>query len=382
MTLSRLVEECDRLRATPAAEMVDVADAVGRTLAADLRALVAIPALDVAATDGIAVRAADTPGLLSAMADSVPGHEPPRPIDEGQAVRVAAGSPLPRGADTVVPLAEAGTLSGMIEIRGDHDPGEHVRRSGEVIMEGVLMLHAGMVVPATAVAAMAAVGHARIPVLARPRVAVVSVGDGMLPLGSRLRPWQRIDANPVGLAAQIVAAGAMVARSVSVENRQDAVVSAIEAALASAVDLIVMVGGDTPAVPRPVDRALTHLGMESIVDGLLVDPCESLRIRTHADATVLVLPGDPVAAAVGWQLAGRGLLGHPLNWEYRAPLGASVARTAGTPSAVRCIMRAGVLHPLAAETAHAVTNLALANALALVHPEDPPGASVPWSPLD
>ena len=226
VTLSRLVEECDRLRATPAAEMVDVADAVGRTLAADLRALVAIPALDVAATDGIAVRAADTPGLLSAMADSVPGHEPPRPIDEGQAVRVAAGSPLPRGADTVVPLAEAGTLSGMIEIRGDHDPGEHVRRSGEVIMEGVLMLHAGMVVPATAVAAMAAVGHARIPVLARPRVAVVSVGDGMLPLGSRLRPWQRIDANPVGLAAQIVAAGATVARSVSVENRQDAVVSA------------------------------------------------------------------------------------------------------------------------------------------------------------
>ncbi|MFN8123260.1 MAG: molybdopterin molybdotransferase MoeA [Thermoleophilia bacterium] len=380
VSLSDALALCAANRVATGEETVPVGAAAGRVLARDVVALVDLPSADTAAMDGLAVRSADTPGTLATVGEHRAGHPGDVVLAAGQAARISTGAVLPDGADAVVRREEVRGTPEAAEVPGVA-PGRDVRRRGEVIAAGQVLLPAGTRVAPTAVTALGSVGMAEVTVLAPPRVAVIGVGDELVPLGAPARPGQVYDSNRVGVGAQLAAAGAEVISNASVGDDRDATVWAIHNALGMGADMVVTVGGVSAGDHDHVRPAMRALGAEEVFRGVRVVPCRPVWLGRRDRVVLLGLPGNPASAAIALHLFGRVLLGHPDDWPLRAPLAADWTARPGMVQVLRCTLRDGALHPLRAQEAHAVTSMALAAALALVEGETAAGTPVPWSPV-
>lgn len=380
VTLTEALALCAANRIPATEESVPVGEAAGRVLAREVIAAVDLPSADSAAMDGLAVRSADTPGTLVTVGEHRAGHPGEVVLGPGQAARISTGAVMPRGADAVVRREEVGGTPQATEVPGVA-PGRDVRRRGEVITAGELLLPAGVRLAPTAVTALGAVGLADVAVHARPRVAVIAVGDELVPLGAPLRPGQVYDGNRVGVGAQITAAGGEVISSSSVGDDRDATVWAIHNALGMGADMVVTVGGVSAGDHDHVRPAMRALGADEVFRGVRVVPCRPVWLGRRDGVVMLGLPGNPASAAIAFHLFGRVLLGHVPDWPMRAPLAVDWSPRAGMTHVVRCALRDGALHPLRAQEAHAVTSMARADALALVEGDAPAGTPVSWSPL-
>jgi molybdopterin molybdotransferase len=381
VSLSDALAACAANRVETAEETVPVADAAGRVLARDVVAAVDVPSADTAAMDGYAVRWDDTPGTLMVVGEHRAGHAGEVLLGPGQAARISTGAVLPDGADAVVRREEAEESPGAVRVPAvgrDRD----VRRRGEVITAGGVLMSSGRRVPATAVTALGSVGLSEVRVRARPRVAVVAVGDELVPLGAPIRPGQVYDSNRVGVATQLAAAGAEVISSTSVGDDRDATIWAIHGALGMGADMVVTVGGVSAGDHDHVRPAMRALGADEILRGVRVVPCRPVWLGRRDRVVLLGLPGNPASAGIAFHVFGRVLLGHDPHWRLRAPLGAAFVARPGMVHAVRCIVAEGVLQPLPMQQAHNVATSAWAEALALVEGDTPAGTPVPWSPLD
>ncbi|MFI6628359.1 molybdopterin molybdotransferase MoeA [Nonomuraea fuscirosea] len=160
-------------------ETVPLRQALGRRLAGPLTALVAVPGTDVSAMDGYAVAG---PGPWRVVARVLAGgaaHD--RPLRAGEAVEIATGAPVPAGAGSVLPYERADATGG--QVRGPAEEGRHIRRRGEDVPEGAVVLAEGAVVTPVALGLAAALGHDELPVRPRPRVAVLVTGDEVVDRG-------------------------------------------------------------------------------------------------------------------------------------------------------------------------------------------------------
>ncbi|MEV4084580.1 hypothetical protein AB0J43_30395 [Nonomuraea fuscirosea] len=160
-------------------ETVPLRQALGRRLAGPLTALVAVPGTDVSAMDGYAVAG---PGPWRVGARVLAGgaaHD--RPLRAGEAVEIATGAPVPAGAGSVLPYERADATGG--QVRGPAEEGRHIRRRGEDVPEGAVVLAEGAVVTPVALGLAAALGHDELPVRPRPRVAVLVTGDEVVDRG-------------------------------------------------------------------------------------------------------------------------------------------------------------------------------------------------------
>ncbi|MCC6831310.1 MAG: molybdopterin molybdotransferase MoeA [Thermoleophilia bacterium] len=380
ISLTDALAACAANRVATGEQTVPVAAAAGRVLAREVVARVDLPSADTAAMDGLAVRSADTPGTLATVGEHRAGHPGHVALGPGQAARISTGAVLPGGADAVVRREEVGGTPEAATVPGV-PPGRDVRRRGEVIGAGEVLLPAGVRIAPTAVTALGAVGMAELTVTVPPRVAVIGVGDELVPLGVPLRPGQVYDSNRVGVAAQLAAAGAEVISSTSVGDDRDATVQAIHTALGMGADMVVTVGGVSAGDHDHVRPAMRALGAEEVFRGVRVVPCRPLWLGRRDHVVLLGLPGNPASAGIALHLFGRVLLGHPAHWAPRAPLAVHRSPGPGMAQVLRCALRDGVLHPLRAQGAHAVTTMALADALALVEGDTPAGTPVPWSPM-
>ena len=210
--LARILEGVEPMPA----EAVAIEAAHRRTLAEPLAALLTQPPFDASAMDGYAVRAADVarlPATLALIGEAAAGHPFAGRIAAGQAVRIFTGAPLPEGADAVVIQENAaqeksGSDGAKVIVReGTPDHG-HVRHTGDDFRTGEVLLGAGRRLGPREVSLAAAMGHGTLSVRRRPRVAVISTGDELLPPGGRPGPGQIISSNHLGVTALAEAAGA------------------------------------------------------------------------------------------------------------------------------------------------------------------------------
>jgi molybdopterin molybdotransferase len=281
------------------AEEVPLAEAEGRILAAPALAVVPAPPSTCSAMDGWAVRAADVSGptvLEIAPGASYAGDAPGTALGRGSACRIFTGAPLPPGADAVV-REEATRVEGdRVRFSEAARPRENVRLAGEDVATGGLALEAGVRLGARQCALLAAVGVGKIEARRRVRVAIVSTGDEVV---SGRTP----DSNGVAVEGLLRAAGLDVARRVA-PDRLEAVVSALEAALASA-DAVVTIGGVSIGERDHVPAALDRIGADVRVHGVPMKPGKPFLFALARGKPVFGLPGSPSACLVAFEVFAR-----------------------------------------------------------------------------
>ncbi|MBE7244715.1 MAG: molybdopterin molybdenumtransferase MoeA, partial [Actinomycetospora chiangmaiensis] len=159
------------------AETVPLAQAAGRTLAADIVASRTQPPFPASAMDGYAVRSADADraeASLRLIGASAAGHGFTGRVGPGEAVRIFTGAPVPDGADAILIQEDACAEDGIVRVLEAVEPGRFIRRAGLDFAAGDTLLTAGLSLDARRLALAAAAGHPRLPVRRRPRVAILA----------------------------------------------------------------------------------------------------------------------------------------------------------------------------------------------------------------
>lgn len=277
-------------------ESVPLADALGRPLAAAVSARRTQPPAALSAMDGYAVRTAEAPGPWRIAFAQAAGAPPPPPLAPGEAARIFTGAILPEGADAILIQEEAEADGQTLRARPGADlrPGLHVRPAGQDFREGDPVLAPGEPLTPAAIGLAAAMGHARLPVRARPRVALLATGDELVPPGDPLPgPGRIVDCARPMLAA-LLAGRAEVEDLGIAPDRSEAVAQAIERARGA--DLLVSIGGASVGEHDLVRPALVAAGGSIELWKVAIRPGKPLIIGRLGDTLVMGLPGNPASA--------------------------------------------------------------------------------------
>lgn len=360
---------------------VHLPDAVGCILAEDVRAPSDVPVVDLATTDGYAVRAAETappgPVRLRVLEDVRAGTLDTVQLVAGAVVRIASGAPLPVGADAVVPLEDTDQGDAVVTVLRPAAVGQNVRVRGLEARSGEVVLSAGERMGARQEALLAAIGRARVPVHPKPRVVIVSVGDELVEPGRPAEAGQVYDANGHALATAVQDAGAVAFRVGAVPDRRPELREVLEDQLVRA-DLLITTGGLSAT-----DSVRDVVGPMGTVrfDNVAIAPGRLFGVGHVGEATpIFCLPGDPLAVQVAYETFVRPALRAMAGYAdlFRPSVSAVAAVGWASPAGVRQFVPARILgspaegyrcEPVGRVEAGTLAALAHANALAVV-PED------------
>jgi putative molybdopterin biosynthesis protein len=286
-------------------EEVALEDALGRVLASDIRSQVDVPGFDRSNMDGFAVRAQDTYGAseeqpvhLRCNMETIPtGIMPRQEVAPGTTTTIATGGMLPRGADAVVPveytdLSEDGS---SVEVRRAAVPGAAVSFAGTDMGLGETVLFAGTRLSSRETGVLAAIGCQRIPVLRRPRVAILSTGDEIVQPGEPMRAGLVYDSNGRILADAVREIGAEPHFLGAFRDDEVALRRALHEALESA-DLVLLSGGTSKGEGDLNARVVAELDPGILVHGVALKPGKPICLAAHGTKPVVILPGFPTSA--------------------------------------------------------------------------------------
>jgi molybdopterin molybdotransferase len=368
----------------PLAELeLRLLDAHGCILAEDVVAAAPLPGFDNSAMDGYAVRSGDvaaatpeTPVVLPVVGDVAAGAAGEYRVQPGLCVRIMTGAPLPPGADSVVPVEWTDGGTGRVAVRRAAAPGTHVRRAGEDVTAGEVVLESGSYLGAPQIGLLAAVGRARVLVRPRPRVVVISTGSELTEPGAELPPGAIRDANSYLLAAAVHEAGGIGYRAGIVRDEPAALRDALEDHLVRA-DVLLTSGGVSVGAYDVVKNVLAQLGTVRFLR-VAMQPGMPQGFGTIGPDGVpfFGLPGNPVSAYVSFEVFVRPALRRLLGAEpvtrptVRATLLGPVRSPPGKRSFLRgrLAVREGVyaVEPVGRQGSHLQADLARANALIVV----------------
>ncbi len=295
-----------------------VDQAVGHVLVDDVVAPAALPRWDNSAMDGFAVRREDllgasesSPVALDVLADLPAGTGESPEVRPGTAARIMTGAPVPPGADAVVPVELTDALepqlrgevpAGVVRVFQEPAPGAHIRRAGEDVSVGDLVLAAGTLLGPTQVAAAAAVGWGEVTVRRRPRVAVMSTGDELVPPGSPLRPGQIPDTNSYLLAELVREAGGTPIRLGAVPDDAAELRDVLDRLESDGVDAIVTSGGVSMGAFDVVKEVLRDEPEMAFVQ-VPMQPGKPQGLgRLRGGTPMFALPGNPVSSFVSFEV--------------------------------------------------------------------------------
>ena len=298
------------VRPLPDPETVSTFDARGRVLAADVRSALDVPPQDNTSMDGYALRCADVPaaGVRLPVSQRIPAGVVGAPLQPGTAARIFTGAQVPAGADAIVMQELCEPDGDGVRINTVPESGQWIRRRGEDVRAGSVVLPAGLRLGPAALGMAASVGAAELRVARRPRVALFSTGDELAMPGEPLKPGAIYNSNRFTLKALIEACGGVCQDHGIVPDRLDATRDTLRRAAQSS-DLIVTSGGVSVGEEdhlRPAVQAEGRLDLWSIA----MKPGKPLafgevRRADGSNAWFLGLPGNPVSSFVTFLLAVR-----------------------------------------------------------------------------
>lgn len=348
----------------------------GLALAAPARAALDLPGFDNSAMDGYAVRVADTRGAspqspvsLPVVDDVAAGDTRALTLPPGVAMRIMTGAPLPVGAEGIVPVEDTDGGVETVALTAAPDHGRHVRRRGEDVRAGEELVGTGTLLTPGVIALLAAAGVAEVDVHPRPRVAVFSTGDELVPLGVTPGFGQIVDSNQVMLAELVRAAGADLVHCGTLPDEAEAVRRVLSEPPGQP-DLVLTSGGVSMGAHDTVKEVLTELGTVDFVK-VAMRPGMPQGAGTVGGVPIVTLPGNPVSSFVSFHvfvlpmirlLAGRAAGSDAVE----VVAGADWPSADGKVEFTRVRVEGGVALPARGQGSHMLGALASANALAVV----------------
>jgi molybdopterin molybdotransferase len=292
------------------AERVGLATALGRVLAEDVVADSDLPPFNRSQMDGYAVRADDVkyaPVLLRIVGESAAGRGWHSQLEEGQAVRIMTGAPVPAGADSVqqVELTHELKDGTVVELLESVELGRSIVQRGAEIKAGETVANAGTTINAAMMAVLAAFGYATVEVFRRPRVAVLATGTELVSVDQKPGQDQIRDSNNYSIGAYAELAGATVER-LPLTADETSLLRRQLAEAAEQCDVIVTSGGVSMGVYDVTKSALKELDAEIFFERVALRPGKpTVFARLPNGALVFGLPGNPVSVSVTFNLFAR-----------------------------------------------------------------------------
>jgi molybdopterin molybdotransferase len=307
--------------ATPVAvETLPLLDATNRWAAADVLALRTQPVRDLSAMDGYAVRHADMPGPWRLIGESAAGAPFGGAVSAGEATRIFTGAAVPDGTDCIIIQEDVTRTGDTITLTGDGPPapGTHIRRAGSDFATGDTLIEAGTPLTPARIGLTAIAGHATLPVRRPIRVALISTGDELVPIGTDPDPNRIPASNGVMLAALLQNLPVDIIDMGIVPDDKAALITTFEGA--RHYDIIVTTGGASVGDHDLVQPALIDAGATINFWKIAMRPGKPLMAGMLGDAVVLGLPGNPVSAFVTATLFLKPLIAHLSGARDPAPL--------------------------------------------------------------
>ncbi len=313
--LERILSYFDVLEA----EEKPILESLGQVLAEDIYSQIDIPPLDNSAMDGYAVRAESTigaspstPMVLRVIGEVAAGLVTEMEVEPGAAIRIMTGAPVPRGADTVVPFEYTDEAMRRerpfteIGILREAAKGQNIRRAGEDISKGELVLRKGTTIRPQEIGVLASLGRARVPVIRRPVVGILATGDELMDIGEPLCPGRIYNSNTFSLAAQAQRYGGIPKILGIARDSIDELLEKVEKGLDS--DLLITSGGVSTGEYDVVKDVLAKMG-EINFWTVRMKPGKPLAFGVFKQrgrrVPHLGLPGNPVSSMITFELFAR-----------------------------------------------------------------------------
>ena len=359
-------------------EQVAFTDALGRVLREDIVANSDIPQADNTAMDGYAVRAddiANPPARLKVIEDLPAGSVATKKVEAGTAIRIMTGALIPDGADTVahVEITDAG--SDFVTVKQSLKRGVNLRRRGEDMRAGDVVLSAGTFVGAAEIGVLASVQKSVVRVARKPEIAIISTGDEIVDVDQPRPLGKVVNSNSYSLAALARETGALPRMIGIVPDTREATIAAIESALES--DFIISSGGVSVGAYDFVKDALDALGAQTKFWQIAMKPGKPVVLSRVRDRVYFGLPGNPVSCMVSFLLfiapalrkaTGQksGILPPTVKTRLMGPLKSRGDRR--NYLRVRVVAREGelVAYPMTAQGSGVSTSMVHANGFAIV----------------
>lgn len=293
------------------AEPCPLSELSGRILARDVASSFDIPPKDNSAMDGFAVRSDDIremPVILDVIEDVPAGKVASKTVGPGQAIRIMTGAQIPEGADCVVPVENTKTQNSKskIQIEVPVQKGDHIRRQGEDVRAGEVLIARGTRLRPQEVGLLASLGLTEAIVSKKPVVGIVSSGNEIVEPGRPLGPGQIYDANRSSLAAQARSVNAEVRDYGIVEDDFERIIAKLERA-AGECHLLLTSGGVSVGDYDLMKQALSKLGEMNFWQ-VAQKPGKPMAFGRIKGKPVMGLPGNPVSSMVVFEQYVRPLL--------------------------------------------------------------------------
>ena len=252
----------------PGVEQISTFDADGRVLAQDIVSALHVPPQDNSAMDGYAVRCADVreAGVVLQVTQRIPAGQHGSALQPMSAARIFTGAPVPPGADAIVMQEDCAVVNdeaGGVRIKAAPQPGQWIRRAGEDVQRGAVVLARGQRLSPAALGLAASIGLDRLSVACRPRVALFSTGDELVMPGEvtpeQMAPGAIYNSNRFFLRALLKRLGCEVTDYGIVPDQREATLSALSSA-AQHHDLVLTSGGVSVGEEDHIKPAVQQLG--------------------------------------------------------------------------------------------------------------------------
>jgi molybdopterin molybdotransferase len=312
-----LAELLDQAAPLPGIDTVSTFDADGRLLAQDLLSSLNVPAHDNSAMDGYAVRCADWAGAdtLLQVNQRIPAGSSGHALAPASAARIFTGAPIPPGADAVVMQEDCDVDAGTketsgVRIRVQPQPGQWIRKRGEDVAAGEVVLHSGERLSPASLGLAASIGFDTLQVAPRVRVALFSTGDELVMPGdvapADMKPGAIYNSNRFFLRALLLRLGCTVTDLGIVPDRLDATIEALKGA-SQQHDLILTSGGVSVGEEDHIKPAVQALG-ELKLWQIAIKPGKPFAYGKIGASHFIGLPGNPVSSFVTFLLLVRPFL--------------------------------------------------------------------------
>ncbi len=294
----------DRTRPSESFEFCSLLDAAGRVLARAVHSDLDLPPFQKSAMDGFAVHSADFSegkARLRVLGESRAGVPFTDAIPPGHCVAIYTGGQVPGDCDAVVMVEKSRQEGDFVELEDSPGGGQHICERGEDLAEGQEVLCAGTRLQPAMVSLLASVGCVPVPVVARPRMAILTTGDELIDPSEFPGPGQIREGNTLHLAALARAAGADVVRSGVVRDDLEGLVATFRSAL-DECDILVTTGGVSMGKYDLVGEALEAVGVEKVFHKVAIKPGKPVWFGMAGEKLVFGLPGNPVSCWVGHEV--------------------------------------------------------------------------------